>query len=112
MRVNMLVCASIITQPIESQGNKRFISINMLGNYAGFAQSVVAIVDFFARQALAGSRHAGLVSAWLRQFREGDAPDPFSARREVQGRLGRSVLLTGTEGEAMSPERREESAVG
>ena len=27
----------------------------MQGNYADFAQSVVAIVDFFARQALAGS---------------------------------------------------------
>jgi hypothetical protein len=35
----------------------------MLGNYGGFAQSVVTIVDFFARQALVGSRHAGLVSA-------------------------------------------------
>ena len=65
----MLVCASIIAQPIESQENKKSFSINMLGNYAGFAQSVVAIVDFFARQALAGSRHAGLVSAW--SHREG-----------------------------------------
>ena len=65
----MLVCASIIAQPIESQGNKKFFSTIMQGNYAGFAQSVVAIVDFFARQALAGSWHAGLVSAW--SHREG-----------------------------------------
>jgi hypothetical protein len=60
----MLVCASIIAQPIESQGNKNFLSTIMLGNYAGFAQSVIAIVDFFARQALACSRYARLVSAW------------------------------------------------
>ena len=46
----------------------------MQGNYAGFAQSVVAIVDFFARQALAGSWHAGLVSAW--SHREGPAGAP------------------------------------
>ena len=64
------------------------------------------------RQALAGSRHAGLVSAWSHQFREGDAPDPISARREVQGRLDHPVVLIGIEGQAMSPERREESAVG
>ena len=51
----MLVCASIIAQPIESQGNKKIFSTIMQGNYADFAQSVVAIVDFFARQALAGS---------------------------------------------------------
>jgi hypothetical protein len=31
----------------------------MHGNYAGFARSVVAIVDFFARQARAGSRDGG-----------------------------------------------------
>jgi hypothetical protein len=30
----------------------------MHGNYAGFARSVVVIVDFFARQARAGSRDA------------------------------------------------------
>jgi hypothetical protein len=35
----------------------------MHGNYAGFARSVVAIVDFITRQARAGSRHDGLVSA-------------------------------------------------
>jgi hypothetical protein len=51
----MLVCASIIAQPIESQGNKKVSSTIMQGNYAAFAQSVVVIVDFFARQALAGS---------------------------------------------------------
>ena len=58
----MLVCASIIAQPIESQGNKKVFPINMLGNYAGFALSVVAIANVFARQALAGSRQGGLVS--------------------------------------------------
>jgi hypothetical protein len=55
----MLICASIIAQPIESQGNKIFLSQIMHGNYAGFARSVVAIVDFFARQARAGSRDGG-----------------------------------------------------
>jgi hypothetical protein len=60
----MLVCASIIAQPIEAQQNKKSSSINMLGDYAGIAQSVSAIIGFVARQALAGSRHAGLVSAW------------------------------------------------
>ncbi len=35
----------------------------MLANDAGLAKSVVAIVDFFALQALAGSRHAGVVAA-------------------------------------------------
>ena len=39
----MLVCASIIAQPIESQENKNFSSRTMQGNYAGFAQSVVAM---------------------------------------------------------------------
>jgi hypothetical protein len=39
----MLVCASIIAQPTESQGNKNFLSRIMHGNYAGFARSVVAI---------------------------------------------------------------------
>ena len=33
----MLACASIIAQPIESQGNKNFFSTIMQGNYAGFA---------------------------------------------------------------------------
>jgi hypothetical protein len=55
----MLICASIIAQPIESQGNKIFLSQIMHGNYAGFARSVVAIADFFARQARAGSRDGG-----------------------------------------------------
>ena len=50
----MLACASIIAQPIESQGNKNFHSKIMQGNYAGFVQSVVAIVDLLARHALAG----------------------------------------------------------
>jgi hypothetical protein len=59
MRADMLVCASIIAQPTESQGNKNFLSRNMHGNYAGFARSVVAIADFFARQARAGSRYGG-----------------------------------------------------
>ena len=58
----MLARASIIAQTIESQGNKNVFSAIMQGNYAGFAQSVVAIVDFSARHALAGSWHAGLVS--------------------------------------------------
>ena len=79
----MLVCASIIAQPIESQGNKKFFSTAMQGNYAGIAQSVVAIVDFFARQALAGSRHAGLVSAW--SHREG--PPGAPGRRVSLDRL-------------------------
>jgi hypothetical protein len=70
----MLVCASIIAQPIESQGNKIISSTIMQGNYAGFAQSVVVIVDYFARQALAGSWHAGLVSAWARCEGSSGAP--------------------------------------
>jgi hypothetical protein len=57
----MLVCTGIITQPIELQANKNCCSPIMHGNYAGFAQSVVAIVEFFARQARYSSRH------WRRQ---------------------------------------------
>ena len=57
-------CASIIAQPIKAQANKESFSTTMQGNYAGFAQSVAAVVAFFARPALAGSWHAGLVSAW------------------------------------------------
>jgi hypothetical protein len=34
----MLVCASIITQPIESQGNKRILLRIMQGNYSGSAR--------------------------------------------------------------------------
>ena len=60
----MLDCAGIIAQPIEAQANKKSFSTTMQGNYAGFAQSVVAVVAFFARPALAGSWHARLVSAW------------------------------------------------
>jgi hypothetical protein len=55
----------------------------MQGNYTGFAQSVVAVVDFFARQALAGSWHAGLVSAW--SHREG--PPGAPGRRVSLDRL-------------------------
>ena len=33
----MLVCASIIAQAIESEGNKKSFSRIMQGNYAGFA---------------------------------------------------------------------------
>jgi hypothetical protein len=36
----------------------------MLANDAGFPQSVIAIVDFFAREALASFRYAGVVAAW------------------------------------------------
>ena len=75
----MLVCASIIAQPIESRGNKFFFSRTMQGNYTGFARSVV---DLFARQALAGSWHAGLVSAW-------------SHREGPPGAPGRRVSLDG-----------------
>jgi hypothetical protein len=46
MRVDMLDCASIIAQPIESEGNKIISSTIMQVNYAGFAQEVVVIVDF------------------------------------------------------------------
>ena len=46
----------------------------MQGNYAGFAQSIVLIVDFFARQARAGSKHAGLVSASFHRERLPGAP--------------------------------------
>ena len=66
MRAYMLDCASIIAQPLESKEIKKILSTTMQGNYAGFAQSVVV---FFARQALAGSWHAGLVSSWF--HREG-----------------------------------------
>jgi hypothetical protein len=55
----MLVCVSIIAQPTDSQGLKDFLSRIMHGNYAGFARSVVAIGDFFARQAGASSRYGG-----------------------------------------------------
>jgi hypothetical protein len=57
----MLVFASIITQLIEAQANKNSHWRIMHGNYAGFARSVVTVVDFFTRQARAGSRHDGLV---------------------------------------------------
>jgi hypothetical protein len=83
MRVDMLACASIIPQPIESQGNEKFFSTIMQGNYAGFAQSVVVIVDLFARQALAASRHAGLVADW--SDREG--PPGATGRRASLDRL-------------------------
>ena len=46
----MLVCASIITQPIEAQANKNSRKRIMQANYAGFARSVVAVADFFTRQ--------------------------------------------------------------
>jgi hypothetical protein len=53
MRMDMLVCASINAQNIESQsqGNKNFFSRIMPGNYAGFAQSAVANVDLLAKPA-------------------------------------------------------------
>jgi hypothetical protein len=70
----MLAGASIIAQPIEAQGNNNFHSKTMQVNYAGFAQSVVAIVDFMARQALAGFQHAGLVPA--SSHREGPTGAP------------------------------------
>jgi hypothetical protein len=79
----MLVCASIIAQPIESSGYKNFLSTIMPGNYAGFAQSVGVVVDFFARPALAGSWHAGLVSA--SSFRE--RPPGATGRRVSLDRL-------------------------
>ncbi len=45
----------------------------MQGNYAGFAQSIVAVVDDFALEAHARSWHAGLVAAWFhREGRPGD----------------------------------------
>ena len=50
----------------------------MQGNYAGFGQSVVAVICLFAHQALAGSWHAGLVSAW-------------SHRKGPRGATGRRV---------------------
>ena len=55
----------------------------MLENYAGFAQSIVAIVDFFARQVLAGFWRAGPVSAW--SHREG--PPGAPGRRVSLDRL-------------------------
>ncbi len=55
----------------------------MQRNYAGFAQSVVVIVDLFAHQALAGFRHAGLVAAW--SDREG--PHGVPGRRVNLDRL-------------------------
>jgi hypothetical protein len=80
----MLVCASITAQPIESQGNKNFFPRTMQTNYAGFARSVVGVVDFFAGQPLAGSWHAGLVSAW-------------SHREGLPGAPGRRVSLDGSQ---------------
>jgi hypothetical protein len=65
----MLVCASIIAQPVLSQGIKKSFSTTMQGNYAGFAQSVVAIIDLFVRQALADSWLVGLVSPWSHRER-------------------------------------------
>src|ERR1700730_15001908 len=94
MRAYMLARASIIAQPIESRGNKFFFSTTMQGNYAGFAQSVVAIVDFFARQALAGSWHAGLVSAW--SPREG--PPGAPGRRVGLDRQQRHPLFQAMKG--------------
>ena len=55
MRAYMLDCAGIIAQPIEAHANKKSLSTTMQGNYAGFAQSVVAVVARFVRPALAGS---------------------------------------------------------
>jgi hypothetical protein len=55
----------------------------MLANDAGFARSVVAIVDLLARQAQASSRQAGVVAAWF--DREGP-PDAVGQRVSL-GRL-------------------------
>ncbi len=54
----------------------------MQANDAGFARSVVAVVDFFALQALAGSGHAGVVAA-------------CSGREGPPGAVGRRVSLDG-----------------
>ena len=48
----MLHCAGIIAQAILAQANKKSFSTTMQGNYAGCAQSVVAVVDFLARPRL------------------------------------------------------------
>jgi hypothetical protein len=61
----MLVCASIIAQPNEPQGNKSFLSRIMHGNYAGFARSVVAIVDFFGGHC--SVRHFGFLDQDIAQ---------------------------------------------
>jgi hypothetical protein len=87
MRVDMLDCASIIAQPFQSQRNRKNSSTIMQVNYADFAQSVVVIVDFFARPALADSGHAGLVSAW--SHREG--PPGATGRRVGLDRLQPAV---------------------
>jgi hypothetical protein len=50
MRADMLICAGIIAQPIEPQGNRIFLSPIMHGNYAGFARSAVAIVERFGER--------------------------------------------------------------
>jgi hypothetical protein len=55
----------------------------MLATDADFARSVVAVVDFVALQALAGSRHAGVVAAC--SDREG--PPGAICRRLSFGRL-------------------------
>jgi hypothetical protein len=80
----MLVFASIITQLIEAQANKNSRWRIMHGNYAGFARSVVAVADFFTRQALAGSRHDGLSE--LGQNRDAN-PDPVPLGHLVPGTL-------------------------
>jgi hypothetical protein len=91
----MLAGASIIAQPIESQGNKKSLSTTMQGNYAGFAESVVVIADVYARQAHASSRHAGLVSAW--SHREGP---PGAPGRRVWLDRRRRLLVRGPLAEA------------
>jgi hypothetical protein len=88
----MLVCASIIAQPIEPQGNKNFAPTIMQGNYAGFRKSVVVIVDFFARQALAGFWRPGLVSAW-------------SDREGLPGASGRRASFDGLQPIIDKPDR-------
>jgi hypothetical protein len=56
----MLVCTSIIAQPIEAQGNKNFLCGNYAGKLCEFARSVVAIVGDSSDHPLAASGHLGL----------------------------------------------------
>ena len=81
MPVDMLVCASIISRPIDPKGNKKINSGIMQRNYAGFAHLVVAIVDFLARQRLPIAWSGGCRQNRFRRYRRHDPIALASGRR-------------------------------
>ena len=61
---------SVVAMRVSSKS----VQLPLTWNQAGLARSLVAVVDFFARQTLAGSWHAGLVSVWSHREGPPDAP--------------------------------------